>query len=86
MFYVYLFFFFSGIQSVNLMPMMRNTVALHVKGSAIVPFVVVNGVNHTLESGPAMILHHHQHVPGSSVVLVLNLSSSSLSKRTYLLR
>jgi hypothetical protein len=49
----------SGILSVNLMRMMRNSAVLHVKGSAIVPFVVVNGVNHMLESGPA-ILHHHQ--------------------------
>ena len=41
------------------MPMVRNTAALHVRGSAIVPFVVVNGVNHTLESELAINLHHH---------------------------
>ena len=66
------------------MPMVRNTAALHVRGSAIVPFVVVNGVNHTLESELAINLHHHWHVPGSNA-LVLNLSSSLRSKRTYLL-
>lgn len=71
-FFLYLF---SGILSANLMPMMRITVVLHVKGSAIVPNVVVNGVNHMLESEPATKLHH----PNFPSV------SSLAPKRIYLL-
>jgi hypothetical protein len=69
-------YLFSGILSVNLMSMMMNTVVLHVKGSAIVPFVVVNGVKHMLESRPAINILHHHVLPG---VLV----SSLAPKRTY---
>ena len=68
---------FSGILSVNLMPMMMNTAAvLHVKVFAIVLFVVVNGVKHTLEPVDATnIIHHHQY----NALLV----SSLVPKRTY---
>ena len=67
---------FSGILSVNLMRMMMNTAVLHVKGFAIVLFVVVNGVKHTLEPVDATnIIHHHQH----NALFV----SSLVPKRTY---
>ena len=78
-----LFFWFSlGILNVNSMPMMKNTVVLHVKVSAIVPFVVVNEVKHMLESGPAINLHHHHHhVPSALVMRIMNVSSL-VPKRT----
>ena len=66
----------SGIPSVNLIRMMMNTAVLHVKGFAIVLFVVVNGVKHTLEPVDAInIIHHHQH----NALLV----SGLVPKRTY---
>ena len=70
----------SGILSVNLLSMMRSTVVLHVKGSAIVPFVVVNGVNRMLESGPVINLLQ---VPSALVKRMLN-ASSLPPKQTYL--
>ena len=65
MFFAYLS---SGILNVNSMRMMRNTAVLRVKGSAIVPFVVVNVVKHMLESRDAINPLHHLHRHHDAVV------------------